>query len=168
MTDVSTRFLKYVSFDTMSDPDSPSYPSTPGQLTFAQSLRSRTFEPDEPNYTTRISGLMKKKGDYALSILKSAGGDPSSCRRYFFSYSDPKAGQGHFIHTYMGDGNPLPSFEGEPVQIEIAANDPKTLAASIWDGLNEENKVSLFVRYIDLKNGCWESVLLNKHEEKEC
>ena len=137
-------------------------------LTFAQSLRSRTFEPDEPNYTPRISGLMKKKGDYALSILKSAGGDPSSCRRYFFSYSDPKAGQGHFIHTYMGDGNPLPSFEGEPVQIEIAANDPKTLAASIWDGLNEENKVSLFVRYSDLKNGGWESVLLNKHEEKEC
>ena len=132
--------------------------------TFSQSLHTRTFEPDEPNYTPRISGLVKKEGDYVLSILKSADGNPASCRRYFFTYEKPLAGQGHFIHTYMGDGNPLPSFEGEPEQITISSETPEEFAQLIWSNLNEENKVSLFVRYIDLMTGNWETVILNKHQ----
>lgn len=131
--------------------------------TFAQSLHTRTFEPDDPNYTPRISGLLKKDGDYTLSILKSADGDPNSCRRYFFAYEKPVAGQGHFIHTYMGDGNPLPSFEGEPEQVAITSKTPQELADLMWASLNEENKVSLFVRYVDLMTGSWESVIINKH-----
>lgn len=132
--------------------------------TFSQALHTRTFEPDEPNYTPRISGLVKKDGDYVLSILKSADGDPASCRRYFYAYEKPLAGQGHFIHTYTGDGNPLPSFEGEPEQIAIASETPEEFAQLIWNSLNEENKVSLFVRYIDIMTGNWETVILNKHQ----
>ena len=132
--------------------------------TFSQALHTRTFEPDEPNYTPRISGLVKKDGDYVLSILKSADGDPASCRRYFFTYEKPLSGQGHFIHTYMGDGNPLPSFEGEPEQIAITSETPEEFAQLIWNSLNEENKVSLFVRYIDIMTGNWETVILNKHQ----
>ena len=132
--------------------------------TFSQALHTRTFEPDEPNYTPRISGLVKKDGDYVLSILKSADGDPASCRRYFFTYEKPLAGQGHFIHTYMGDGNPLPSFEGEPEQITIDSKTPQEFAQLIWSNLNEDNMVSLFVRYIDLMTGDWETVILNKHQ----
>ena len=132
--------------------------------TFSQALHTRTFEPDEPNYTPRISGLVKKDGDYVLSILKSADGDPASCRRYFYAYEKPLAGQGHFIHTYMGDGNPLPSFEGEPEQITITSETPVEFAQLIWNSLNEENKVSLFVRYIDIMTGNWETVILNKHQ----
>ena len=132
--------------------------------TFSQALHTRTFEPDEPNYTPRISGLVKKGGDYVLSILKSADGDPASCRRYFYAYEKPLAGQGHFIHTYMGDGNPLPSFEGEPEQIAITSETPEEFAQLIWNSLNEENKVSLFVRYIDIMTGNWETVILNKHQ----
>ena len=131
--------------------------------TFAQALHTRTFEPDAPNYTPRISGLVKKNGDYTLSILKSADGDPASCRRYFFAYEAPRAGQGHFIHTYMGDGTPLPSFVGEPAQVEIPCGTPAELADLLWDSLNAENKVSLFVRYIDRKTGDWETVIKNKH-----
>ncbi len=132
--------------------------------TFSQSLRTRTFEPDAPNYTPRISGLVKQDGDYVLSILKSADGNPDACRRYYFNYETPLAGQGHFIHTYMGDGNPLPSFEGEPEQIAITSETPQEFAQLIWDNLNEENKVSLFVRYINIMTGSWETVILNKHE----
>ena len=132
--------------------------------TFSQALHTRTFEPDEPNYTPRISDLVKKEGDYVLSILKSADGDPASCRRYFFTYEKPLAGQGHFIHTYMGDGNPLPSFEGEPEQIAITSETPEEFAQLIWNSLNEENKESLFVRYIDIMTGNWETVILNKHQ----
>ena len=132
--------------------------------TFSQALHTRTFEPDEPNYTPRISGLVKKDGDYVLSILKSADGDPASCRRYFYAYEKPLSGQGHFIHTYMGDGNPLPSFEGEPEQIAITSETPEEFAQLIWNSLNEENKVSLFVRYIDIMTGNWETVILNKHQ----
>ena len=132
--------------------------------TFSQALHTRTFEPDESNYTPRISGLVKKDGDYVLSILKSADGDPASCRRYFYAYEKPLSGQGHFIHTYMGDGNPLPSFEGEPEQIAITSETPEEFAQLIWNSLNEENKVSLFVRYIDIMTGNWETVILNKHQ----
>ena len=131
---------------------------------FAEALRRRTFEPDKPNYTPRISGLVDKDGGYTLSILKSADGDPASCRRYFFEYGDPLAGQGHYIHTYMGDGDPLPSFEGEPEQVSIPCATAGELADLVWDSLNGDNKVSLFVRYIDLATGTWESVIKNKHQ----
>ena len=134
-------------------------------MSFAQALHSHTFEPDGPNYTPRISGLLEHKGNYTLSILKSADGNPDSCRRYFYHYENPLPGQGHFIHTYMGDGNPLPSFEGEPEQVAIPCDQPGELANLIWNSLNPDNKVSLFVRCIDLAQGTWESVIINKHEE---
>lgn len=138
------------------------------QYTFEQSLRSREFEPDAPNYTPRISGVMHVEGgkySYALSILKSNQGDPDECLRFTFAYEKPKAGQGHFISTYMGDGNPLPSFEGEPRTLELDASltsDIDVTAKRIWAALNEDNKVSLFVRYIDIETGKYESRIINK------
>ena len=132
---------------------------------FAQSLRKRTFEPDAPNYTPRISGILHGNGSYALSILKSADGDPASCRRQFFGYEEPLAGQGHFISTYRCDGDPLPSFEGEPYQVAITAPNAAALAQEMWTNLNEDNKVSLFVRYIDLGTKEAETVIINKHQE---
>lgn len=131
---------------------------------FAQPLKTREFEPDGPNYTPRISGLVHQDGSYALSILKSADGDPSSCRRQFFGYENPLAGQGHFIHTYRGDGNPLPSFEGEPEQVAITAASASELADQIWQSLNADNKVSLFVRTIDIATGETDTVIKNKHQ----
>ncbi len=136
------------------------------QLTFEQSLRSREFEPDGPNYTPRISGVMHIEDgtyNYAMSILKSNNGDPSSCNRYTFAYENPKAGEGHFIHTYMHDGNPLPSFEGEPKLVEIP-NDMESFTNMLWESLNEENKVSLFVRYIDIATGEYETKIINKNK----
>lgn len=136
------------------------------QQTFEQSLRTREFEPDAPNYTPRISGIVKAEGgkmNYAMSILKSANGNPDCCERYTFSYSAPLAGEGRLIHTYMSDGNPLPSFEGEPVLVEIGNDDIDSFANKIWNALNEENKVSLFVRYIDIETGCFESRIINKN-----
>lgn len=134
--------------------------------TFEESLRTREFEPDAPNYTPRISGLIdqSKNGfSYALSILKSADGDPSSCQRYTFSYSNPIAGVGHFIHTYEGDGNPLPSFSGEPQKIAVSG-DIDAFTEMLWNSLNAENKVSLFVRYIDLKTKKTETRIVNKNQ----
>ena len=134
-------------------------------MTFEQALRTREFEPDSPNYTPRISSVMKvSDGDYnyAISILKSADGDPSSCQRYSFAYSNPINGIGHFIHTYKCDGNPLPSFEGEPKKVEIP-NCIDEFSNMIWESLNEDNKVSLFVRYIDIKSGKTESRIINKN-----
>lgn len=135
------------------------------QLTFEQSLRSREFEPDAPNYTPRISGIMHVEGgsyNYAMSILKSNNGNPNSCNRYTFAYENPAAGEGHFIHTYMHDGNPLPSFEGEPKLVEISG-DIDEFTDMIWNHLNEENKVSLFVRYIDIATGSYETRIVNKN-----
>lgn len=135
------------------------------QLTFEQSLRSREFEPDAPNYTPRISGILHIENgsyNYAMSILKSSNGDPASCRRYTFAYENPKAGEGHFIHTYMHDGSPLPSFEGEPKQVEIP-DDMDAFTEMLWSSLNEENKVSLFVRYIDIKDGSTRTKIVNKN-----
>lgn len=134
---------------------------------FAQSLRRRTFEPDPPNYTPRISGLLHADGSYALSILKSAEGDPSSCRRQFFGYENPPAGRGHFIHTYQENADPLPSFEGEPRQVAVTAPDAESLANDIWLSLNDDNKVALFVRYIDLESGDSEDCIINKHWRME-
>ena len=136
------------------------------QMTFEQSLRSREFEPDAPNYTPRISGIMHVEGgkfNYAMSILKSRNGDPGSCCRYTFAYENAVPGEGHFIHTYMHDGNPLPSFEGEPKRIAIP-DDMNAFADTLWSSLNEDNKVSLFVRYIDIATGKYESVIINKNK----
>lgn len=137
------------------------------QLTFEQSLRSREFEPDGPNYTPRISGIMHIENgsyNYAMSILKSSDGDPSSCSRFTFAYENPLAGEGHFIHTYMHDGNPLPSFEGEPKRVEIP-DDLDAFADMLWTSLNEENKVSLFVRYINIADGTYETKIINKNQK---
>ncbi|MCD7726271.1 MAG: IMP cyclohydrolase [Clostridiales bacterium] len=135
------------------------------QQTFEQALRTREFEPDAPNYTPRISGIMHlEKGayNYAMSILKSNHGDPSSCCRYTFAYENPKAGEGHFLHTYMGDGSPLPSYEGEPALVGMEG-DIDSFTGMIWDHLNEENKVSLFVRYIEIETGRYETRIVNKN-----
>lgn len=135
------------------------------QMTFEQSLRSREFEPDGPNYTPRISGILHLEGgryNYAMSILKSNNGDPGGCCRFTFAYENPAAGEGHFIHTYMHDGNPLPSFEGEPRLVEIP-DDMDSFADMLWESLNEENKVSLFVRYIDIETGVYRSRIINKN-----
>jgi len=132
---------------------------------FAQSLRKRTFEPDGPNWTPRISGILHRDGSYALSILKSANGDPASNRRYFFGYENPIAGQGHFIHTYQENAEPLPSFFGEPREVEVANTDARTLADNVWAALNADNKVSLFVRTIDIASGETDTVIINKHQE---
>ena len=136
------------------------------QLTFEQSLRSREFEPDAPNYTPRISGILHIEGqvfNYAMSILKSNNGNPEACNRYTFAYSNPVEGEGHFIHTYREDGNPLPSFEGEPKLVEIKGEIDE-FAKMLWESLNEENKVSLFVRYIDLETGKYETRIINKNK----
>lgn len=136
------------------------------QQTFEQALRTRKFEPDAPNYTPRISGIMHLENggyNYAMSILKSNNGNPDACNRYTFAYENPVNGEGHFIHTYMGDGNPLPSFEGEPKLVGIAGN-IDSFTETIWNSLNEENKVSLFVRYIDIENGAYETRIVNKNQ----
>lgn len=136
------------------------------QLTFEQSLRSREFEPDGPNYTPRISGVMHIENgnfNYAMSILKSNNGNPDSCNRYTFAYENPVAGEAHFIHTYMHDGNPLPSFEGEPKLVE-AMDNMEEFADLLWNSLNEENKVSLFVRHIDIETGNYETKIVNKNK----
>ena len=135
------------------------------QMTFEQALRTREFEPDAPNYTPRISGVLHIEDgeyNYAMSILKSNNGNPDACNRYTFAYSNPVAGEGHFIHTYKCDGDPLPSFEGEPKLVEIP-NDMEEFANTVWNSLNDENKVSLFIRYIDIATGKYETKIINKN-----
>ena len=141
------------------------YENMDKQMTFEQSLRGREFEPDAPNYTPRISGVVHVENgscNFALSILKSDEGDPSSCLRYTFAYNKPLAGVGRFIHTYMSDGNPLPSFEGEPEKVEIEG-DIDSFTDSLWEALNADNKVSLFTRFIDIETGKYESRIVNKN-----
>ncbi|MBD5150129.1 MAG: inosine monophosphate cyclohydrolase [Oscillibacter sp.] len=130
---------------------------------YRHGLHSRTFEPDGPNWTPRISGVVMPDGKYALSILKSLDGDESCCCRYFYEYEAPVAGTGHFISTYQGDGDPLPSFSGEPVFVNVTALDAAALAKELWESLNEDNKVSLYVEYIDLERGTRHTVIHNKH-----
>lgn len=135
------------------------------QFTFEQALRTREFEPDAPNYTPRISAVLHVEGgeyNYAMSILKSANGNPESCSRYSFAYTNPLNGEGRFIHTYMGDGNPLPSFEGEPKLVEIDGS-IDDFTDKLWNSLNEDNKVSLFVRYINIATGEYVSKIVNKY-----
>ena len=136
-------------------------------FSFDKALFTREFEPDSPNFTPRISGMIKYAFDkkdftYKLSILKSANGNPEVCNRYFYSYS-PLAGIGHFIHTYSHNGNPIPSFYGEPEEVELPAT-ASELADMCWKNLNEDNKVSLFVRSVDLENGNVEQIIINKNK----
>ena len=136
------------------------------QQTFEQALRTREFEPDAPNYTPRISGILHIENgtyNYAMSILKSSDGNPDACDRFTFAYSNPVAGEGHFIHTYMSDGNPLPSFAGEPKRVEIP-DDMEEFANLVWTSLNDDNKVSLFIRYIDIQTGEYETKIFNKNK----
>ena len=135
------------------------------QMTFEQALRTREFEPDAPNFTPRISGIMHIENgtyNYALSILKSNNGNPDACNRYTFAYTNPVNGEGHFIHTYKCDGNPLPSFEGEPKLVDVS-DDIDEYTGMLWSNLNEDNKVSLFVRYIDIATGKYETRIINKN-----
>jgi len=136
------------------------------QHTFEQALRTREYEPDAPNFTPRISGILHfAEGDfnYAMSLLKKDSGDSESCLRYNFAYNNPAPGIGRFIHTYKSDGEPLPSFEGEPVAVEING-DIDTFTNALWGALNAENKVSLWTRFIDLETGNYESRIVNKHD----
>ena len=161
------RVLGHRTIVTNGDQTDTVYEGMEKGLTFEQSLRSREFEPDAPNYTPRISGVMEIENgtySYSLSILKSNNGDPACCNRYTFSYENCAAGEGHFIHTYLHDGNPLPSFEGEPKLVAIP-NDMEKFTNMLWNNLNQENKVSLFVRYIDIATGKYETVIKNKNQE---
>ena len=161
------RVLGHRTIVTNGDQTDTVYEGMEKGLTFEQSLRSREFEPDAPNYTPRISGLMELENgrySYSLSNLKSNNGDPACCNRYTFSYENCAAGEGHFIHTYLHDGNPLPSFEGEPKLVAIP-DDMEKFTNMLWNNLNPENKVSLFVRYIDIATGKYETVIKNKNQE---
>lgn len=136
------------------------------QQTFEQALRTREFEPDGPNFTPRISGIMHVENgsyNYAMSILKTDHADPETCNRYTFAYSNPKKGEGRFIHTYKENVSPLPSFEGEPKRVKIEG-DIDAFTNMIWNSLNEENKVSLFTRFIDIETGAVESRIINKNQ----
>ena len=130
--------------------------------TFEAALRTREFEPDGPNWTPRISGIQAKDGSYKLSILKSADPEGSACSRQFFEYP-AIAGLGHFIHTYVTDGTPIPTFVGEPERI-ATMDDMDEFTAVLWNNLNADNKISLFVRYTDIEDGSYEQAIINVHE----
>ena len=129
--------------------------------TFEEALRTREFEPDGPNWTPRISGLLHKDGSYKLSILKSADAEGSACARYTFEYPG-LAGVGHYLHTYLNDGNPIPTFQGEPERVAITG-DIDEFTRKIWDSLNEANKISLYVRFTDLESGAYQETIVNKY-----
>ena len=131
--------------------------------TFEEALRTRTFEPDAPNFTPRISGILSANGDYKLSILKSDEGNDAVALKYFFEYHTTANGTGHFIHTYKCDGNPIPSFEGEPEKVALE-DDIDVFTDKLWNSLNEDNKVSLFVRFIDVATGETETKIVNKNK----
>lgn len=131
---------------------------------FKEALETRQFEPDAPNFTPRISGMITFDANdfvYSMSILKSMDAEGSECARYTFDYK-PLKGLGHFIHTYECNGNPIPTFQGEPERVEIP-NDIDEFAENLWNNLNEDNKISLYVRYIDLNDGSVQSVMYNKN-----
>ena len=132
---------------------------------WVRALRTREFEPDGPNFTPRISGMVRPSGAYRLSILKNAG-DGKSCNRFFYEYDAPLAGIGHFISTYQTDGNPLPSFAGEPLTVAVDAASAGELAERLWESLNGENKVSLYVSFVDLATGQADTVIRNKHSQQ--
>lgn len=160
------RVLRNDTIVTNGDQTDTIYDGLKSGFTFEQSLRSREFEPDGPNFTPRISAVLhveNGKYDYAMSILKSNDGDDACCCRYTFSYDNPRAGEGRFIHTYLHDGSPLPSFAGEPTKVQIP-DDMDAFAELLWESLNEDNKVSLFVRYIDIATGTAHTKIVNKNK----
>ena len=159
------RVLNEYTIVTNGDQTDTIYDGMASGQTFEKYLRCREFEPDAPNYTPRISGIMQVKDgqfNYAMSILKSNNGNPAACNRYTFTYENPIAGEGHFIHTYAQDINPLPSFKGEPKWVEIL-DDMDEFTNMLWENLNEDNKVSLFVRYIDIATGEYKTKIINKN-----
>lgn len=160
------RTLPNMTIVTNGDQTDTVYQALINNSTFEEALNTRTFEPDAPNYTPRISGILCHKDlnmSYKLSILKSVGGNPESCCRFFFNYENPHPGSGHLIHTYQQDGNPLPSFEGEPRSVGLAG-DINSFSERLWNSLNDDNKVSLFVRYIKLSDGSFKTRIINKHK----
>lgn len=159
------RVLDKYTIVTNGDQTDTIYDGMAAGKTFEQTLRIREFEPDGPNYTPRISGVMEiadGQFHYAMSILKSNNGNAAACNRYTFTYENPVAGEGHFIHTYAQDINPLPSFEGEPKWVEIM-DDMEAFTEMLWTNLNSDNKVSLFVRYMDIATGAYETKIINKN-----
>ena len=161
------RKLGNITIVTNGDQTDTIYENMAKGQTFEQSLRTREYEDDAPNYTPRISGIMEIENgsyNYSMSILKSADGNPDCVERFTYNYATPLPGTGHFIHTYMGDGNPLPSFEGEPEKISVP-DDIDEFTDKLWDSLNADNKVSLFVRYIDIETGKEETKIINKLEK---
>ena len=130
-------------------------------LSLEQALRTREFEPDGPNWTPRISGLVLPDGSYKMSILKSADAEGSACSRHFFEYP-ALPGVGHFLHTYVCDGNPIPTFQGEPERVKMD-NDMDAFTKMLWESLNEDNKISLFVRYTNVQTGEVRQQILNKN-----
>lgn len=158
------RTLNDVTVVTNGDQTDTVYDALKCGNTFEGALRTRTFEPDPDNYTPRISGMINRHtGDYKLSILKSANNNPASTQRFFYEYNSPLASEGHFIHTYECDGNPIPSFSGEPKLITIDG-DIDEFTNNLWNSLNEDNKVSLFTRFIDMKTGKEETRVINKNK----
>lgn len=162
------RVLDNKTIVTNGDQTDTIYDGIKNGASFEQSLRCREFEPDAPNYTPRISAMVRVDSDrnqfrYVMSILKSSNGNPESCERFTYGYKIPIRGEGHFIHTYMHDGNPLPSFEGEPKRV-IIDKDIDDFTQMIWSNLNEDNKVSLFVRYIEVATGKCETRIVNKNK----
>ena len=155
------RALKDTTIVTNGDQTDTVYDYLNNGKTFEEALRTRTFEPDAPNFTPRISGMVQS-GRYRLSILKSDNGNSDFAQRFFFEYDRPLSGEGHFVHTYEGDGNPLPSFAGEPTLINIEGNIDE-FSSTLWNSLNNDNKVSLFVRYINLDTGKTETKIINKN-----
>ena len=128
--------------------------------TWIDALRTRAFEPDAPNWTPRVSGVVMPDGSYSLSILKARDGEPDCCQRFYYTYDAAIKGVGHFISTYEGFGGPLPSFSGEPVSVSLPQMDAKTLADALWDALNADNRVSLYVRVGE------DEVVLNRFTRK--
>ena len=160
----AVRVLDDTTIVTNGDQTDTIYDFLAASKTWEDALRTRTFEPDGPNFTPRISGVVcNKTGAYRLSILKSDDNDESSAQRFFFVYPQPKAGEGHFIHTYMGVGNPLPSYEGVPTPV-TECGDLAQFTEDIWQSLDPDNKISLFTRFIDLETGKWETEIRNKNQ----
>ncbi len=161
------RVLGNATIVTNGDQTDTVFESLQAGKTFEEALRTRTFEPDPPNYTPRISGIVEARDGkmvYKLSILKSMDHNPASVQRFFFEYAEPVDGIGHMIHTYEGNGDPLPTFRGEPVPVALSGDiDPFT--DLLWSSLHHENKVSLFVRYLNLQTGETEDRIRNKLEE---
>lgn len=160
------RVLEKKTIVTNGDQTDTIYDGIKRGLSFEQSLRGREFEDDAPNYTPRISGIMEFEEGYkfSMSILKSDGGRAEACNRFTFDYANPQNGEGRYIHTYIGDGSPLPSYEGEPALVECPANDIDEWTSLIWNSLNEENKISLWTRFIEIEGGKFESRIVNKNK----